>query len=180
MSPTSATGRPSAAVNIELLSSGRTWRSIRDSAHCVDDTRYFFFITNGFRKSAAELVLEANRRCNQENLFTRLASDMHALSAPVDTLASNWAYMVMASLAWSLEAWVAMSLPSGGRDADARNEERSTFLWMEFTTFRRARMAIPAQVVKTGRRIIFRLLPWNRWRPVFFNLLDELRVPMRC
>lgn len=145
-----------------------------------DDTRCFFFITNDFRKSAAELVLEANRRCNQENLFAHLKSDMHALSAPVDTLASNWAYMVMASLAWSLKAWVAMSLPSGGRDTDARNEERSTLLRMEFTTFRRAFMAIPAQIVKTGRRIIFRLLAWNRWLPVFFNLLDGLRVPMRC
>ena len=64
-----------------------------------DDARCFFFITNDFRKSAAEIVLEANNRCNQENLFAHLKSDMHALSAPVDTLASNWAYMVMASLA---------------------------------------------------------------------------------
>jgi hypothetical protein len=69
-----------------------------------DDNRCFFFITNDFRKSAAAIVLEANHRCNQENLFAHLKSDMHALSAPVDTLVSNWAYMVMASLAWSLKA----------------------------------------------------------------------------
>ncbi|NDD72991.1 MAG: IS1380 family transposase [Actinobacteria bacterium] len=144
-----------------------------------DDARCFFFITNDFRKSAAELVLEANHRCNQENLFAHLKSDMHALSAPVDTLASNWAYMVMASLAWSLKAWMALLLPEGGRDAEARTDAKRSLLRMEFTTFRRAFMAIPAQIVKTDRRTVFRLLAWNRWLPVFFNLLDELRVPMR-
>jgi hypothetical protein len=41
-------------------------------------------------------------------------------------------------------------------------------------------IAIPTQIVKTARRTIFRLLAWNRWLPVVFNLLDEHRVPMRC
>ena len=145
-----------------------------------DDNRCFFFITNDFRKSAAAIVLEANHRCNQENLFAHLKSDMHALSAPVDTLVSNWAYMVMASLAWSLKAWLALSLPHDGRDAEARCDEKQSLLRMEFTTFRRAFMMIPAQIVKTGRRIVFRLLAWNRWLPAFFRLLDQLRVPMRC
>jgi len=49
-------------------------------------------------------VFEANHRCNQENLFAQLKGDAHSLSAPVDTLLSNWAYMVIASLAWSLKA----------------------------------------------------------------------------
>jgi hypothetical protein len=39
-----------------------------------DDSRCFFFITNDFRKSAAEIVLEANNRCSQENLFAHLKS----------------------------------------------------------------------------------------------------------
>jgi hypothetical protein len=145
-----------------------------------DDSRCFFFITNDFRKSAAEIVLEANHRCNQENLFAHLKSDMHALSAPVNTLVSNWAYMVMASLAWSLKAWMALSLPSGGQDAEARHEERKTLLRMEFTTFRRAFMSIPTQIARTSRRIVFRILAWNRWLPAFFRLLDQLRMPLRC
>ena len=86
----------------------------------------------------------------------------------------------MASLAWSLKAWMALSLPNGGRDAGARRDEKKTLLRMEFTTFRRAFMAIPAQIVKTSRRIVFRLLAWNRWLPVFFRLLDQLRLPIRC
>jgi hypothetical protein len=145
-----------------------------------DDNRCFFFITNDFRKSAAAIVLEANHRCNQENLFAHLKSDMHALSAPVDSLVSNWAYMVMASLAWSLKAWMALFLPHDGSDAEARSDEKQSLLRMEFTTFRRAFMMIPAQIVKTGRRIVFKLLAWNRWMLAFFRLLDQLRVPIRC
>ena len=119
-------------------------------------------------------------RKHMENLFAHLKGDMRALSAPVNTLASNWAYMVMASLAWSLKAWMALTLPANGRNAEALQAERTTLLKMEFTTFRRAFMAIPAQVVKTGRRIILRFLAWNRWLPAFFRLIDQLRTPLRC
>ena len=42
-------------------------------------------------------MLEANGRCDQENLIAQLKSGVHALTAPVDDLVSNWAYMVMAS-----------------------------------------------------------------------------------
>ena len=145
-----------------------------------DDMKCFFFITNDFDKPADKIVFEAHQRCNQENLFAHLKTDMRALSAPVNTLASNWAYMVMASLAWSLKAWMALTLPSNGRDSDSLRAERMSLLKMEFTTFRRAFMAIPAQVVKTGRRILVRFLAWNRWLPAFFRLLDQLRAPLRC
>ena len=37
-----------------------------------------------------------------------------ALALPVDSLVSNWAYMVMASLAWTLKVWSALWLPEGG------------------------------------------------------------------
>lgn len=145
-----------------------------------DDMKCFFFITNDFDKPADEIVFEAHQRCNQENLFAHLKTDMRALSAPVNTLASNWAFMVMASLAWSLKAWMALSLPGNGRDARTLHAERASLLKMEFTTFRRAFMAIPAQVVKTSRKIVLRFLAWNRWLPAFFRLLDQLRLPLRC
>ena len=149
--------------------------------HCgqkllFDDTRCFFYITNDVDKPADEVVFEANHRCNQENLFAHLKTDMRALSAPVDTLLSNWAFMVMASLAWSLKAWMALLLPSNGPLAAKKQQ----LLRMEFTTFRRAMLAIPAQIVKTGRRIIYRVLAWNPWLKTFFRLLDQLNQPLRC
>ena len=73
-----------------------------------DDYRYFFYLTNDWDRPAAEIVFDANQRCNQENLHAQLKGGVRALQAPVDTLESNWAYMVMTSLAWNLKAWFAL------------------------------------------------------------------------
>ena len=85
-----------------------------------------------------------------------------------------------ALIRWSLKAWMALALPEGGRDAEERRAEKYKLLGMEFTTFRRAFMAVPAQIISTGRRIVFRLLSWNPWQHVFFRLLEQLRTPLRC
>ena len=45
-------------------------------------------------------------------------------------------------------------------------------LRMDFSTFFDAFIRVPAQIVRTGRRIVYRLLAWNRWQPVFFRFLD--------
>ena len=66
-----------------------------------DDIRYFFYITNDRQASKAGIVREANARCNQENLIAQLKNGVRAIRVPVDGLVSNWAYMVMASLAWN-------------------------------------------------------------------------------
>ena len=63
-------------------------------------------------------MLLANDRCNQENLIAQLKNGVQALAMPVDNLVSNWAYMVMASLAWTLKAWFALLLPETGRWAE--------------------------------------------------------------
>jgi hypothetical protein len=69
-----------------------------------DEIRYFFYITNDRRATAEAVVFEANDRCGQENLIAQLAGGVQALSAPVDNLYSNWAYMVATALAWNLKA----------------------------------------------------------------------------
>jgi len=71
--------------------------------------------------------------------------------------------MVIASLAWSLTASMALPLPEGGREAEEHRAETYKLLQMEFTKFRRAFMAVPAQIISTGRRIVLRLLSWNPW-----------------
>jgi hypothetical protein len=145
-----------------------------------DDARCFFYITNDENKSAEEIVFDANRRCDQENLLAQLKGGVHSLTAPVDGLLSNWAYMVMASLAWSLKAWAALMLPETGRWRNWHQEEKRKLLRMDFNTFRGAMMRIPVQILSTGRRIVYRLLAWNPWQPVFFRLLDQLARPLRC
>jgi Transposase DDE domain group 1 len=145
-----------------------------------DKDRCFFYITNDWKSPAEEIVFDANRRCNQENLIQQQKSDVCALTAPLDNLESNWAYMVMASLAWSLKAWAALLLPVEGRWKERHEAEKQELLRMDFTTFRHALINIPAQIINTGRRIIYRLLSWNPWQSAFFRLLDALRLPLRC
>ncbi len=142
-------------------------------------TRYFFYITNRRNLTVAEVVAAANDRCNQENLNAHLKGDVRALRAPVDTLVSNWAFMVMTALAWSLKAWFALLLPTSGRWRDRYRDEQQSLLRMEFRTFLNAMIRIPAQIVKTGRKIVFRLMVYNRWLPAFFRGVDGLRA-LRC
>jgi hypothetical protein len=159
------------------------WRELevhQGQKRLFDDARCFFYITNDWEKPAEEIVAEANGRCNQENLLAQLKGDVRSLTAPVDNLLSNWAYMVMGSLAWSLKAWAALLLPESGRWQKRHREEKWKLVRMEFHTFRNAIMQIPAQILSTGRRIVCRLLAWNPWQHVFFRLVDQLRRPLRC
>ena len=145
-----------------------------------DDVRYFFYLTNNEHTPAAELVFLANDRCNQENLIEQLKNGVHALRMPVGTLVSNWAYMVMASLAWTLKAWFALVLPEAGRWGGPYAAEKRRVLRMEFRTFQQAFIALPCQIVRAGRRIVYRLLAWNPWQRVFLRGVEALRWPPRC
>ena len=139
------------------------------------DYRYFFYLTNDRLHSATEIVLEANDRCDQENLHAQLKGAVRALHAPVDNLVSNWAYMVMTSLAWNLKAWWALHLPENdGQRGEQQRPEKHRVLRMEFKTFLNAFMRLPCQIVRGGRRVVYRLMGWNPWLGVFFRLVDRL------
>ena len=145
-----------------------------------DDLRYFFYITNDRKASPAEIVRHANQRCHQENLIEQLKNGVQALRMPLGTLVSNWAYMVMAALAWSLKAWFALSLPAQGRWQAKRRREKRQVLRMEFKRFRNSFMLLPCQMVKTGRKLLFRLLGWNECLDIFFRAVDTFSKPLRC
>ena len=51
---------------------------------------------------------------------------MRALHAPLNTLDANWAYMVIASLAWSLKAWFAMLTPVAPRWREKHEADRDS------------------------------------------------------
>jgi hypothetical protein len=160
-----------------------------------DDYRYFLYLTNDWDSTLPEIVFSANDRCQQENVLAQLAA-LRALHAPVDNLLSNEAYMLITALAWNLKAWLALSLPettiekqakrkgkkgtSSKQDKKRQPSEKHRLLGMEFRTFVNYFLRIPAQVVKTGRQIVVRLLAYNRWQPVFFRLAARFTRPHRC
>jgi hypothetical protein len=141
---------------------------------------YFFYLTNDWDSTPAQIVFSANKRCQQENVIAQLGA-ARALHAPVDNLLSNGAYMLMTALAWNLKAWLALSLKvKPGRTRDEQQAQKKQLLNLEFRTFMNYFLRLPAQVVKTGRRILVRLLAWNTWQPVFFRLAAQFSRPRRC
>jgi len=139
-----------------------------------DEIRYFFYITNDREMTPEQVVFESNDRCNQENLIEQLKNGVRALHAPVNSLNANWAYMVMSSLAWSIKAWMALSLPIVGRWRKKHEHERRRWLTMDFRTFLNEVINVPTQIVETGRRLIYRLLAWRSQVPVLFRLVNAL------
>ena len=132
-----------------------------------DEIRYFFYITNRRDLAWDEVVQDANERCNQENVIEQLKNGVNAMRVPVNDLNSNWAYMVMAALAWNLKSWFGLMVP---------NRERGLQLVkMEFRSFLAAVLLLPTQIIRAGRKIIYRLLGYNSWLKDLFALWERLR-----
>jgi hypothetical protein len=140
------------------------------------ETRYLFYITNLQDVPAAAIVEMANQRCNQERTIGELKSGVNALGMPLGDLHSNWAYTVIATLAWNLSRWVGLALPESGRWAKKHAEEKNRVTKMRFRTFVQALMTMPAHVLRTARQLVVRLLDWNPYRRVFFRALEAVRA----
>jgi Transposase DDE domain group 1 len=132
-----------------------------------EETRYLFYLTNQWTWPAAEVVYFANDRCNQENLIEQLKNGVRALRAPVNTLESNWAYMVIVALAWNLKIWLGL--------VQAGSKLGQQLLTMEFRTFLAEVMLLPCQIVRTGGQLIYRLLQWNPWVNMLCQVSELLR-----
>ena len=119
------------------------------------------------RDQAQKIVGLANGRCDQENVIEQLKNGVNAMRMPVNDLLSNWAYMVLAGLAWNLKSWYGLLMP---------NRERGTELVkMEFRRFLNAILLLPCQIVRTARRVIYRVLSYNSWVSDFFATWERLQ-----
>ena len=133
----------------------------------LEDVKYFFYITNHTKYGAEQIVALANQRCDQENVIEQLKNGVNAMRMPVDDLLSNWAYMVMSALAWNLKAWYGLLMPNRERGLE--------LLRMEFRRFLHLIVLLPAQIVRSGRRIIYRIMGYNNWLKDFFATWEYLR-----
>jgi hypothetical protein len=149
-----------------------------------DEYRYFFYITNDRTTPAAQLVLSANQRCDQENLIEQLKNGVHAMRLPVGDLVSNWAYMVMASLAWSLKAWWGLMLPAAEHGhphaRQTRRQQKRDVVRMEFKRFVASVVRLPCQIIKSGRRLIYRLLSCSPWQQPLLAGVAAWRTRAQC
>ena len=121
----------------------KTLKVIKGDMNLFDDVRYFFYITNDSKRTAAEMVEFYRNRSDHENDIEQLKNGVKALMPASDSLLSNWALMVIASLAWDLKAWYGLLLsyrPLG-----------LSIVRMEFKRFLNTFIRIPCLIVKTGR-----------------------------
>ena len=139
----------------------------KGESRLFDEVRYFFYITNDWKMTMQQIVFFANDRCNQENVIGQLKSGVNALRMLSDGLMSNWAYMVIAALAWNLKAWYGLVTlePAARRD----------ILRMEFKRFLVSFIQIPCQIVATGRRLVYRILTYSRHLDTFLETFDHIR-----
>jgi hypothetical protein len=128
----------------------------RGQQQLFEQIRYLFYITNVHQGdlTPSEVVFEANDRCDQENLIEQLKNGVQALRMPSDSLVSNWAYAVIATLAWNLKIWLSILLPKR-LVRDLRQ--------MEYRRFLHGVMLVPCQVLRTARQMVLRLLTYTPW-----------------
>jgi hypothetical protein len=168
-------GEDIAAIDYQPLKCGRKYRLVivrknisvqKGEQALLDEIRYFFYLTN--RKDQAEQIVGlANGRCDQENVIEQLKNGVNAMRMPVDNLLSNGAYMVMAALAWNLKSWYGLLTPDRARGLE--------LVRMEFRRFLQAILLIPCQVVRTARRVIYRVLGYHGWLKDFFATWERLQ-----
>ena len=64
---------------------------------------------------------------------------------------------------------------SPGRWQGRHREEKQRVLRLEFKAFVNTFVTIPCQVLRTGRRVVLRLLGWNPHLLTLFRLVSRLR-----
>jgi hypothetical protein len=79
----------------------------------------------------------------------------------------------MASWAWTLKAWAALRVPVSPRHAQKHEGEKRPLVHREFTTFRAAMIAMPCQIIGSGKPLIYRLWSWTPWQGVFLRLVER-------
>ncbi len=145
----------------------KTIKVLKGQCQLFDDIRYFFYITNDDKKSMEQLIQFYRDRADHENDIEQLKNGVSALNNPSDSLISNWAYMAIASLSWDLKAWYGLLLPY-------RALGRS-IVRMEFKKFIHTFIQIPCLIIKSGRKITYRLVGYNDQIKHIFNLFDRMR-----
>lgn len=170
--------KPNACEHTYRLVIVRKTLEIRNSkkangATLFPEYRYFFYISNLPPEESSRAIVEhANKRCHQENLHAQLKW-LNSLRAPLKDLNSNWAYMVITSLAWTYKTWIGLTFQ------DPSNENvmaiRQRIISMEFKYFLNHLIRIPAQVVRVGKKLVVRFLQSTPWTGLILDHLSSVK-----
>jgi len=158
-----------------MIALRKTIRVTKGQLHLMDETRYFFYVTNAPRSrlSTKRVVFEANDRCDQENVIEQMKNGVHAMRMPSNGLASNWAWMLIGTLAWNIKQWMGVCV---GR---RMRREGAEMRRMHFRRFLRSIVQLPCQLVHTARRTVLRILAYSPWARVLIDGTHYFRAQRR-
>jgi hypothetical protein len=163
--------RPSRADRTyRMIALRKTIRVEQGQLRLQDEIRYFFYVTNvpAKRLAAVDVIFQANARCQQENVIEQLKNGVRAFRVPSDGLVSNWAFAVIAALAWNLKAWLSILHPEKAARHDIRH--------MEFRRFVNSVMWVPCQIVRAARGIRLRIATYTPWASALVDGLNYFRT----
>ena len=153
-----------------MIALRKTIRVEKGQLRLHDEIRYFFYVTNvpARRLCAEDVIYQANARCQQENVIEQLKNGVRAFRVPSDSLVSNWAFAVIAALAWNLKAWLSILHPVKSVRHDIRH--------MEFRRFVNSVMWVPCQIVRAARGIRLRIAMYTPWARALIDGLNFFRT----
>lgn len=134
-----------------------------------DEIRYHFYLTNVPAQTlkAHEVIFQSNARCHQENLIEQLKNGVRAAQMPSANFMANWVYLVIGSLAWNLKVWLGLTLPESAQTRE--------LVRMEYRRFTVELITFSAQIVKTGRALVFRIQQLTDWTEFLLEASDWFR-----
>ena len=133
-----------------------------------DEIVYFFYITNDWMSPVTELLLFYDERGGQEHLIGQLKNTIPVFHAPTDTLEANWAYMIIAALAWNLKIWYGLLLDEP--------ELQQQIQRMSFTSFLERFIHVPCQILTSGRRLIYRIVQFTTDTLTVLSTFEQLKA----
>jgi len=133
---------------------------------CRDELVYFFYITNDWMSPTPDLVLFYDERGGQEHLIGQLKNTIPVFHAPTDTLEANWAYMIIAALAWNLKVWYGLLL-----DEPALQQQIQR---MSFKAFLERFIHVPCQILTSGHRLIYRIVQFTTDTLTVLSTFEQL------
>lgn len=130
--------------------------------------QYFQYITTVEDKDPAAILELIRKRFDHENKIEQLANGVYAFKMPAKEFEANWAYMVIAAMAWNMKSWLALLMN------EINAELGKKLIEIEFKRFKNWIINIPCQIIKTGRYVVYKIMSYSLYLKDLMELAEKL------
>lgn len=130
--------------------------------------QYFQYITTIEDQEPVKILELIRKRFEHENKIEQLANGVHAFKMPAKEFNANWAYMVIAAMAWNMKCWLALLMNKIDPELGQK------LISVEFKRFQNWIINIPCQIIKTGRYVVFKVMSYSLFLKELIELTEKL------